>query len=831
MINFVDENDLQHSALVECKKTKGVNGEKSLSGTIYTNDEILEGIGRGWRLQFEDENYCLTYVNPVDEGTRIVVEFDAVHEFFFDLQKSVVYSELNGSNTADAYLKHIFSGSGYEYRLEITIPAFEKQNFGMKNRLELFKDFISSTGVEFSVNGKIVRILEKVGTNLSTIVKKGFNLNELRIEKDAGSFITYLKGYGAFLDPEDESKGRLEVEYLSPLASVYGKLEGNPIVDERYKKTDSLLSRLKQEVEDSYAISVSIDMEDLTSAGYSYEQPHEGDYILAINKDLGFEQKIRIISYTTSYDTQGNILDHEVSCGSDNIIKKAINEDNNFRDEVLAGLENAIGTANQAWISADGKNKVFMGPNKPTASNKGDIWYQIDGEQTIMHYWDGYDWIPFINPDAVNQAIDEAQKAGEAAEEAAKEALEETEKLKTEADKIKIDVSGVLDSINDINTDITNITNTVAQVEIDANSALKRVAQVELDASGIRQTVVEVQKDLNGLSTETASQITQLSKTIDLKVSKGDVINQINISTEGILIDGKKIHITGQTVIDNGVIKTAQIADLSVSTAKIANAAITDAKIGNISANKITTGTLNAASVNIINMNAANITTGYLSASRIAAKSITADKMATNAIMVGLNGSLTSLQISSTEITFKQNGTKTGALTDYGQEFWYGSRKIGYTGETYKTGSTSTRGIGVNLEYTGDFVSWGYKTSSSASVYTNALLLDPRGKFSGLKGLISYLPIYPQGGIGIKSAYQNLGFMVSSFNNTSYPYLGAENGKAGLAYGSTEVYLISGGYYYSMSKVIKALSGLGTVAIAKSFRSDGTAASWYNLSL
>ncbi|PKR82373.1 tail fiber domain-containing protein, partial [Heyndrickxia camelliae] len=41
--------------------------------------------------------------------------------------------------------------------------------------------------------------------------------------------------------------------------------------------------------------------------------------------------------------------------------------------------------------------------------------------------------------------------------------------------------------------------------------------------------------------------------------------NQINISTEGILIDGKKVHITGQTTIDNAVIKDAMIQSISAS--------------------------------------------------------------------------------------------------------------------------------------------------------------------------------------------------------------------------------------------------------------------------
>lgn len=110
------------------------------------------------------------------------------------------------------------------------------------------------------------------------------------------------------------------------------------------------------------------------------------------------------------------------------------------------------------------------------------------------------------------------------------------------------------------------------------------------------------------------SQITQLSDTINLKVSKDDVVNQINISTDGVLIAGNKVQITGQTYIEDGVIGRAQIANLAVSTAQIADAAITDAKIGSLSATKITTGTLNAANVNIINLNANSIVSGTLNA-------------------------------------------------------------------------------------------------------------------------------------------------------------------------------------------------------------------------
>lgn len=104
------------------------------------------------------------------------------------------------------------------------------------------------------------------------------------------------------------------------------------------------------------------------------------------------------------------------------------------------------------------------------------------------------------------------------------------------------------------------------------------------------------------ISQSQQSQITQLSDTINLKVEKNDVINQINISTEGILIAGNKVRITGTTTIDNAVIRTAHIADLavtngkianlSVDTAKISDAAITNAKIGNLAVNSAKIGEL-----------------------------------------------------------------------------------------------------------------------------------------------------------------------------------------------------------------------------------------------
>lgn len=88
------------------------------------------------------------------------------------------------------------------------------------------------------------------------------------------------------------------------------------------------------------------------------------------------------------------------------------------------------------------------------------------------------------------------------------------------------------------------------------------------------------------------SQISQLADNINLRVQKNDVINQINVSSEGILIDGSKVHITGTTTIDNAVIKSAMIDSLSAS--------------------KLTAGIIDANVISVINLNANNISTGTL---------------------------------------------------------------------------------------------------------------------------------------------------------------------------------------------------------------------------
>ena len=66
------------------------------------------------------------------------------------------------------------------------------------------------------------------------------------------------------------------------------------------------------------------------------------------------------------------------------------------------------------------------------------------------------------------------------------------------------------------------------------------------------------------------SAIAQMTDAINLRVQKGDVINQINLSPTTTTIAGKYLHVTGETVFDNNVIVSRMLAAKAVTADKLA---------------------------------------------------------------------------------------------------------------------------------------------------------------------------------------------------------------------------------------------------------------------
>ncbi|MBF7104625.1 hypothetical protein I6H67_04085 [Pediococcus pentosaceus] len=189
---------------------------------------------------------------------------------------------------------------------------------------------------------------------------------------------------------------------------------------------------------------------------------------------------------------------------------------------------------------------------------------------------------------------------------------------------------------------------------------------------------------------------TQTADLISQTVKKNDVVNQINISNEGILIDGKKVHITGNTSIDNAVIKnamianaainTAQIADAAINNAKIANASIDDAKINSLNGNKLVENSITANKINVDDLIANGINTKTLTSVNLNTSTLTTPKL-----NLGLNGTFTEdfdyTQATSMFLPKKNKGTLTfdhGSLQSKGDMQTYVDGKWGGMNDDYK---------------------------------------------------------------------------------------------------------------------------------------------------
>lgn len=100
----------------------------------------------------------------------------------------------------------------------------------------------------------------------------------------------------------------------------------------------------------------------------------------------------------------------------------------------------------------------------------------------------------------------------------------------------------------------------------------KLIKQKLNDGVIAKQDVTTIVSNLGNLMLAKAnySAIAQMADAINLRVQKGDVINQINLSPTTTTINGKYLHVTGQTVFDNNIIVSRMLAAKAVTADKLA---------------------------------------------------------------------------------------------------------------------------------------------------------------------------------------------------------------------------------------------------------------------
>ncbi|HJE14561.1 MAG TPA: hypothetical protein K8W17_00585 [Lapidilactobacillus dextrinicus] len=563
MIKFHDPAGTPHFGQATITRTTSVNGGLSLTGEVFAGDDVLNGLDYGWWLNFDNEKYVITYKKLSDDTNTVV--FDAVQQFFWDFAKVALHAQYTGSHEYAFYLRQLFNESGYTYKNDVTVPAFEKENWGYKNKLDLFNDIIDQAGVEFEVHNETVHIAKQIGSDLTSFARKGINLSDLTEEMKISDFATYARGYGAFKDAEDQSKGRLEVEYRSELAKQFGDLEADPIVDERYTIADNLIAELKKHVDATYTVSMTMNIYDLESAGYpNYESPKVGDWILAIDEALNFKRKIRIIKLEEQFDVLGKRIGYTATCGDLSIVDQYTNIQSSL-DSRVQSIQESI---DYVATSANGKSSNYYGAKEPVNANDGDLWFDqsnSDPDKWSIKQWANGRWEQLtLNPVEIDDKVAVAKAEAEKAVDNAKSASDKADQLAAKYDDTNSLANQALgraaSAQSDASSAIAKAESTASEfgkvdqkadsaltaalnAQTNASTAVTQASSAAADSKDAKQIAGAVSQSYKTLTDGSTMTLAELESGLAAKLTRTDLDgyatqtwaqNQINVSADGI---------------------------------------------------------------------------------------------------------------------------------------------------------------------------------------------------------------------------------------------------------------------------------------------------------
>ena len=514
------------------------------------------------------------------------------YHIFYDLADNFIEDINIILMDGDIAVKKISAGTQYSHKFTMSsnITTVASARMVRKNVVQALLDdgedntFISRWGGEIRRNNFVVQMLDTRGVDNGVTIRHRKNLISYEAEIDLSGVITRIMPYGfdGLMLPEKYVDSPLignythpkirKIEYTDIKAAVgdYADDEDAVPLSEAYgllraaAKKEYSVFHIDVPAANYKVVLLNLRNTDEYAHFAELETIEPWDWVTVLHDEDGLEIKARMISYKYDPLAQEYI---EIELGS-------------FGATLTANVQNAINTINKnvsetretlilVQRTADGKNSIYTSSIMPEGALQNDLWYKQTSDGTELWIYDNGEWV-LLTSDATGEKVKAIAEAAQT----------EAEKAKQKADSAVDKANETLDEVLVINQTIGSLQNTVS-----GKADQSQVTQL----SG---QITSVVSDLGDLSSTTQSQITQLTSDINLRVQKNDIINQVNISTEGILIAGEKVHITGQTTIDNAVITAANIASIDAST--------------------ITTGTLNAANVSVINLNASSIVGGTI---------------------------------------------------------------------------------------------------------------------------------------------------------------------------------------------------------------------------
>ncbi|ARC28106.1 hypothetical protein COM05_25810 [Bacillus toyonensis] len=294
MLELVTVTDLAGSTEIltgfpTITRVRRVNGEKGISFLLYPTEENTHSfplVQEESKIEFDGEIYIVKHLAERTIGDKFYKRAECIHEFYVNMLNKQQYKVHNGSMTFRDAVDFVFEGTGYQTAIIDQFYAEDFQEFGKENRLALLKKILERYKAEISVRGNLASFKERIGEDTDFQFRYNYNIKTFERDTDTKPLATYIRGYG---------KDGLEREYTSPNVHKFGLNEADSIDDERYTTIEGLDKALKENLQDTPVVSMTIDFIDLRKAGYPYNVPNEGDRVLLIYEPMDIDIETRIM--------------------------------------------------------------------------------------------------------------------------------------------------------------------------------------------------------------------------------------------------------------------------------------------------------------------------------------------------------------------------------------------------------------------------------------------------------------------------------------------------------------------------------------------------------
>lgn len=503
--------------------------EQSVDGSLTVSFTVVPSVSNG---MVQNPGYSLlgpeSVVNAFGYDFKVKMYDDAGFSksiqgvsTFFENSKRQVYGIFSGSHTLANHLNFAMPGSGWSYTVDPDIANITNYitKLGDDNIVALVNKIIKYHQVEYVIlPNNHIRFSKRVGPDSEHQYRWKKNISDVVLTEDSTNLFTYIKGFG---------KDGLEVVYESPNLSKFGKLEQNPVRDERFTDPVALTNYIKNSITDVPELAIESSMPELTSR-------ETGERVWLIYPPLDLIVETRILRQTKMM-VNGKLITETATLG--NTIPKT------STDSLL----------DQQEEMNDNKDQI----EDKVEQVQEDIFIQFEAtEERII---DQYNTITSEYTASIFASAEE---------------------IRTEMAQKETNINNTIGAqYNKITSEYTSsISQTAQSLRQEFNASIVAVGQdivdvrnyastIEQTASMISQTVSSQQVQISNQGTRISSaesSIVQQSNQISQKVSTSDYTGQritslINQDPYSVTIEASKISLNGAVMVNGSISGTTNI--------------------------------------------------------------------------------------------------------------------------------------------------------------------------------------------------------------------------------------------------------------------------------